>query len=178
MIAIDDDHVIELTRNLCLVDLHILITIPRNSVGDDSISGGCHFCVGPAALLTGASFSGTHSSRDVPLGPITRLTHRPPLVEEYIGSLRDDGLLIRLGHTGIVEVIPIAVQFVLPISSVVASSHAPVMIAHSDKVVDSLPMSGVDDILGHIQSPYREVYHCIYLVPPVAVVRESLQVDD
>ena len=80
-----------------------------------------------------------------------------------------------------------------------AASHPPVVVADGEEVVDGHPMLGVDHILGHVQ-PLGEVsyiqgvfhrilqvelaihlgwkiYHCVYLVSPVSVVGEPLEMD-
>ena len=80
-----------------------------------------------------------------------------------------------------------------------AASHPSVVVADGEEVVDGHPMLGVDHILGHVQ-PLGEVsyiqgvfhrilqvelaihlgwkiYHCVYLVSPVSVVREPLEMD-
>ena len=79
-----------------------------------------------------------------------------------------------------------------------AASHPSVVVADGEEVVDGHPMLGVDHILGHVQ-PLGEVnciqgmfqrmqvelaihlgwkiYHCIYLVSPVSVVGEPLEMD-
>ena len=80
-----------------------------------------------------------------------------------------------------------------------AASHPSIVVADGEEVVDGHPMLGVDHILGHVQ-PLGEVsyiqgvfhrilqvelaihlgwkiYHCVYLVSPVSVVREPLEMD-
>ena len=80
-----------------------------------------------------------------------------------------------------------------------AASHPSVVVADGEEVVDGHPMLGVDHILGHVQ-PLGEVsyiqgvfhrilqvelaihlgwkiYHCVYLVSPVSVVGEPLEMD-
>ena len=42
----------------------------------------------------------------------------PSLVEEDIGGLGADRLLVGLGHRGVVEVIPVTVHLVLPVGGV------------------------------------------------------------
>ena len=79
------------------------------------------------------------------------------------------------------------------------ASHPSVVVADSEEVVDGHPMLGVDHILGHVQ-PLGEVsyiqgvfhrilqvelaihlgwkiYHCVYLVSPVSVVGEPLEMN-
>ena len=78
------------------------------------------------------------------------------------------------------------------------ASHPSVVVADGEEVVDGHPMLGVDHILGHVQ-PLGEVnyiqgmfqrmqvelaihlgwkiYHCVYLVSPVSVVGEPLEMD-
>ena len=59
-----------------------------------------------------------------------------------------------------------------------SSSHPSVVIADRDQVIDSLAMSWVDNVGGHVQVLERELYHGVDLVPPVSVVGEPLEVDD
>ena len=42
----------------------------------------------------------------------------PPLVEEDVGRLGDHRLLVGLRHAGVVEIIPVPVELVLPVCRV------------------------------------------------------------
>ena len=56
-----------------------------------------------------------------------------------------------------------------------SSSHPSVVIRHCDEVVDGLPVVGVDDVGRHVEAAGGELDVGVELVPPVAVVAETLQ---